>query len=76
MNGLYGETAIKVSIQAPANDNKANDALRKFLAKEFQIRSKDVEIIQGEKSRTKTVFLDMPLARALARIAILLADKL
>ncbi len=52
--GVYGD-AIKVKVQAPAMDGKANEALREFLAEVFAVSVRDVEIVAGEKSRDKMV---------------------
>lgn len=44
-----------VSVQAPAVDGKANDAIKKVLAKHFKVKQRDIEIISGEKSRDKKI---------------------
>jgi uncharacterized protein len=55
--GEHGE-AIKVKIQAPAMDGKANDAVLAFLAKKVGIPRRDVALVAGEKSRDKTVTIE------------------
>lgn len=52
--GTHGD-AIKVKVQAPPVDGKANEALREFLAEQLQIPARSIEIVGGEKSRDKTV---------------------
>lgn len=52
--GVYGE-AIKVKVQAPAVDGKANEALRDFLSERLGIPARDIEWVAGEKSRDKTL---------------------
>lgn len=52
--GEYGE-AIKIKVQAPAVEGKANEALRDFLAERLQIPAREIELVAGEKSRYKTV---------------------
>lgn len=52
--GNYGE-AIKIKIQAPALDGKANAALLSFLAERLRVASGGVELIAGGKSRDKMV---------------------
>ena len=52
--GPYGE-AIKIKIQAPALEGKANEAVRKFLAERLQVPPARVELVSGEKSRDKLV---------------------
>lgn len=65
--GLVGDR-LKVRIQAPAVEGKANEALRKWAAAAFGLRLQEVEILQGEKSTTKTLLL-----RGLARPAAIAA---
>lgn len=66
--GEYGE-AIKVKVQAPAIEGKANEALRTFLADALQIPARDIELIAGGKSRDKTVaIMGLDLATARARL--------
>jgi uncharacterized protein (TIGR00251 family) len=63
--GEHGD-AIKVKVQAPPVDGKANEALRDFLAEQLQISARSIEIVGGEKSRDKTVAitgLDLTAAR-------------
>lgn len=63
--GMHGD-AIKVKIQAPAVEGKANEALRDFLADRLQVPARAVEIISGGKSRDKMVAvegLETPAAR-------------
>ena len=50
--GLHGE-AIKIKVQAPALEGKANAALRAFLAETLDLSAGDVELVAGEKSRDK-----------------------
>jgi uncharacterized protein len=52
--GEYGE-AIKIRIQAPALEGKANEALRDFLAERLQLPAGAIELVSGQKSRDKTV---------------------
>jgi uncharacterized protein len=46
---------IKVKVTAPPLVGKANEALIRFLAKEFGISSSCIEIIKGHRSREKTL---------------------
>jgi hypothetical protein len=56
-NGIVGWLGedLKVRIQAPATDGKANDALCKFLAGEFGLPVNAVTIFSGFASRKKIV---------------------
>jgi len=46
---------IKVKVTAPPIEGKANEALIRFLAKEFGISPSCIEIIKGLHSREKTL---------------------
>lgn len=54
--GMY-QGSLKVRLNAPAVDNKANKALVAFAAKLFGIRRSGVSIQSGEKSREKTLLI-------------------
>ena len=56
---------IKIKICAPAVDNKANQQLIKFVAKEFQVAKSRVTIIKGHKSRQKTLHIQSPPSKTL-----------
>jgi len=54
--GIYGEGAtsqIKVAVQAPPIEGRANSALVAFLADFFSIPKSSIELISGELSRSK-----------------------
>ncbi|MCL6269690.1 DUF167 family protein [Sansalvadorimonas sp. 2012CJ34-2] len=57
--GLHGES-LKVRIKAPPVEGKANAYLIKFLAKQFGVTKRDIEIISGELSREKRVRIADP----------------
>jgi uncharacterized protein (TIGR00251 family) len=57
--GVHGD-AIKIRIQAPPVDGKANAELIKFLAKQFGVSKRSVEIISGELNRHKRVKVTQP----------------
>ncbi len=46
---------IKVHLRAPAVDGKANAALVKFLAEHYGVKSSQIEVIKGLKSRHKII---------------------
>lgn len=56
--GLHGD-ALKVRVAAPAVDGAANAALVAFLAKTLNLSRREVTIAQGEKSRRKTVRVEL-----------------
>jgi uncharacterized protein len=49
--------ALRLRISAPPVDGAANTAIIDFLRKQLKVRKSDIEIIQGETSRTKVVFV-------------------
>jgi len=46
---------IKVKLTAPPIEGKANEALVKFLAKEFKIPPSSIEILKGHHGREKII---------------------
>lgn len=52
--GLLGE-AIKIRLQAPAVDGKANRALLAFLARRLGLKPRDLRLIAGQSARHKIV---------------------
>lgn len=52
--GLHNHR-LKIQIQAPAVDGKANKALINFLAKVFSTAKSKIAIVQGTSHRSKTV---------------------
>ena len=55
--GIYGENQIKVSIACPPVDGRANQSLMNFIAETFSVSKKNVVIVRGESSQTKTIFI-------------------
>lgn len=55
--GIWNDEQLKININAPAVDGKANAALINFLAKFFHIRKSAIELINGETSREKRLFI-------------------
>ena len=53
--GMWNETHYKISLQAPAVDGKANEALIDFLSKTFKLPKKNFSIILGQTNRSKVV---------------------
>lgn len=62
IQGLYGEDRIKILLASPPVDGKANKELQKFLTKIFHLTQRNVEIVSGEKSKSKTIQLDLSLS--------------
>ncbi len=54
---LDGTTRYRVTVPAPPEDGKANQAVLKLLAKHFGLAVTDLEIIKGRTSRNKIIRL-------------------
>ncbi len=52
--GVEGDS-VKVRLNAPPVEGRANQALVKFLAEALGVRQADVEIVRGETARHKLV---------------------
>lgn len=48
-----------IRIMAKAIDGKANKSIIEFLAKELNIKKKDIEVIRGEKSGKKIISINI-----------------
>ncbi len=56
VQGMLGE-ALKIRLQAPPMDGKANVALVKFLADTLGIARSNITLLSGETSRVKRVLI-------------------
>ena len=65
--GIYGDS-IKVKVQAPAMDGKANEALLEFVAKKLDVPRRDVFLVTGEKSREKSISVSNLAAKEVRRL--------
>ena len=52
IDGVHGD-AIKVRVQSPPVDGKANDELQRWLAECFAVKRADVVLLRGSSSRRK-----------------------
>lgn len=59
VTGRHGDR-IRVRLAAPPVDGKANEHLTRFLADEFGVPRKAVQITAGHTSRQKTVLIHAP----------------
>lgn len=64
--GLHGDR-LKIAVQAPPVEGKANKALIKLLAEVAGISKSRVILVAGERTREKTVLLRGVTAEAMAR---------
>jgi uncharacterized protein len=71
--GIYGDGAaaqLKVAVQAPPVEGRANAALIAFLSETFAIPKSAIELVSGELSRSKVFLLrGVPLAQAETTLA-------
>ena len=54
--GEYAEK-LKIAVTSPPEKGKANKAIVKTLAKWLNIKTSDIQIISGEKSKDKEIFV-------------------
>lgn len=54
------EDTLKVSVSAPAEKGRANEAVIEAIAKELGIKKSAVEIVRGHTTRIKQVRLSLP----------------
>ena len=54
--GIYGDR-LKLAVDAPPVDGKANRACRQFLARFFKVPKSSVELVSGASSRKKVFFV-------------------
>jgi uncharacterized protein len=58
--GVYGEgdgAQLKIAVQAPPVEGRANEALISFLAETFGVPKRSVAIVSGQLSRSKVFLL-------------------
>lgn len=53
------EDLLRVKVMAPPEDGKANRAVIKLLAKYFGVKKSQIAIISGERSRNKTISVEV-----------------
>ncbi len=54
--GEYAEK-LKIAVTSPPEKGKANKAIVKTLAKWLNIKTSDIQIVSGEKSKDKEIFV-------------------
>ena len=60
ITGVYGDgeaSQLKIAVQAPPVEGRANEALIAFLAQAFGVPKRSVELVSGELSRSKVFLL-------------------
>jgi len=53
---------LKVSLQQPATDNRANEALLQWLSKQLRIPQRQIHLISGQASKVKRIELWAPIS--------------
>ena len=59
--GTYDD-CLKISLQAPALENKANELLLAWLAKQLKIPQKQIQFVSGQNSRKKHLEIWAPIS--------------
>jgi uncharacterized protein (TIGR00251 family) len=59
ITGLH-DGRLKIKISAPPRDGEANREIIHFLSKILGVKKSDVEILRGEKGRSKDVYVNLP----------------
>ena len=57
IKGLYGESAIKLSVAAPPVKGKANAQIERYLSRLFGVPGSGITVVKGALSRDKLVFV-------------------
>jgi len=52
---LFGEKFLRIKVNAPPVEGKANKELIRFLSEHFHTAKSNIKILQGETSRDKIV---------------------
>ncbi len=55
--GSYGNK-LKIRLTAPPIEGKANEALRKFLARVLKVPRSAISIVRGDLSRQKDIYIE------------------
>ena len=58
--GVMGGDALKIRIQAPPIEGKANTYLIRFLSKHWNIPRSNIEMLSGETGRNKRIRISRP----------------
>ena len=68
--GILGthDGCLKVSVSAPAEQNKANKALVALLAKRTGAKKSKVHVVSGQKSRRKLILIEGMTAKRLMQV--------
>ncbi len=56
ISGLI-DNSLKIKLNVPPIEGKANEKCIKFLSKELKVPKSAISIVQGEKTRNKTIYI-------------------
>lgn len=59
------DNRLRIRLSAPAVDGKANQALIRFLSRQWKCSKSAIQIVRGEKSREKTLAIASTIAEQL-----------
>ena len=62
-HGTEGDIRLKVRLAAPPIDGRANAELLRFLAEAFDVPLRQVSVLRGATSRSKSVRIESPSRR-------------
>lgn len=66
--GIHGD-ALKIRLNAPPVDNKANDRLIRFLSGRLEVAPSHIRIVRGQTSRVKQILVTgLPAEKLLSRL--------
>ena len=68
-----GAAVLKLSVSAPPAEDRANEALLRLLARELRLPRRDLALVGGRRSRSKSVHVAGDPAALLARLGAVLA---
>ena len=58
LHGAYGEAALKLTVDTPPTDGKANAEVERFVAHMADAAPSRVRVVRGLSGRDETVFVD------------------
>ena len=67
--GMYG-AELKVSLKTPPVDGKANQELCRFFADLFDLPGRSVQLLSGQTSRRKRIFIPVDLETFLRKMSV------
>ncbi len=67
IQGLHGD-AVKIRLQAPPVDGKANETLIKFLAETLGLPHRQITLLSGQTSRQKRLCIQSLTAQQVAKM--------